>query len=402
MAASSPSMQDAFDELLWYDGLCRAGGFASYMHRSLFPVWLIARFVWLLLAWSIIFAPRAMGGVLIVDGDPRTVTQALDERIVQVPEPEPATAPTDAAFGAPAPPQFQQQPRVYAGPCYWSVSSRQSSQHPRDWDGCPLDVTQRNADGSWTQSSIPHLVSQLQPGVPVLVCVHGSFVSIDDNNKESAEAYNAIRASAPGLPLHVIFYTWPSDGPYTYIAPIDIAVRGCRADINGFHIAWLLSNIPDHHPVCLWGHSHGTRAVLSSVQLLAGGDVEDYCFTGYRSPGKRIRVVMAAAAFDHNWLNPGERYDRVPGRVEGILNLQNRKDLPLAFYPISRPFAHRAMARSGATMRDRSKLGPNAAKVADCDVTDLLGPAHYWPEYYSRPAIMQTAVPYVYYVGRSS
>jgi hypothetical protein len=390
-------MQDVIGELLWHEGLCRAGGFASFMHRSLFPVWLIARFVWLLLAWSLLSVPQALGGVLIVDGDPRTVTRALDERIVQVPEPSPA----DAPFAVPAVPQFQQQQRIAAGPCYWSVSSRQSAQHPRDWNGCPLDVTQRNANGSWSQSSIPHLVSQLQPGVPVLICVHGSFVSFEDNCKESAEAYNAIRASAPGLPLHVIFYTWPSDGPYTYIAPVDIAVRGCRADINGFHIAWLLSHIPDHHPVCLWGHSHGTRAVLSSVQLLAGGEVDDYCFTGYRSPSKRIRIVMAAAAFDHNWLNPGQRYDRVPGRVEGVLNLQNRKDLPLAFYPITRPFAHRAMARAGATPRDRSKLGANASKIADCDVTELLGHAHYWPEYYSRPSIMQTAVPYVYYVGRS-
>jgi len=395
-------MQDVFGEQLWRDGVCRACGSLSFMHRSLFPVWLVARFVWLLLAWSLIFAPRLAvgGGVLIVDGDPRTVTRAVDERIVQD---FPTPADGGGSFSTPSlPPAAQQQQQVYAGPCYWSVSSRQSSQHPRDWNGCPLDVTQRNQDGNWSRSSIPHLVSQLQPGVPVLICVHGSFVSVEDNCKESAEAYNAIRASAPGCPVHVIFYTWPSDAPYTYIAPVDIAVRGCRSDFNGFHIAWLLSNIPDQHPICLWGHSHGNRAVMSSVQLLAGGEVEDYCFTGYRSPNKRIRVVMAAAAIDHNWLNPGQRYDRVPGRVEGILNLQNRKDLPLAFYPLTRPFAHRAMARTGATLRDRSKLGANAAKVADCDVTDLLGHAHYWPEYYSKPSIMQTAVPYVYYVGRSS
>ena len=392
-------MQDVFGEQLWRDGVCRACGSLSFMHRSLFPVWLVARFVWLLLAWSLIFAPRLAvgGGVLIVDGDPRTVTRAVDERIVQA---VPTPADGDSTFSVPSLPTAPPQQYV-AGPCYWSVSSRQSSQHPRDWKGCPLDVTQRNQDGSWSRSSIPHLVSQLQPGVPVLICVHGSFVSIEDNCKESADAYNAIRAAAPGCPVHVIFYTWPSDAPYTYIAPIDIAVRGCRADFNGFHIAWLLSNIPDHHPVCLWGHSHGNRAVMSSVQLLAGGEVEDYCFTGYRSPNKRIRIVMAAAAIDHNWLNPGQRYDRVPSRVEGILNLQNRKDLPLAFYPLTRPFAHRAMARTGATMRDRSKLGANAAKVADCDVTELLGHAHYWPEYYSKPSIMQTAVPYVYYVGRS-
>jgi hypothetical protein len=369
----------------------------SFMHRSLFPVWLIARFVWLLLAWSIVFAPRAMGGgLMIVDGDPRDfVVRADGERVSQSATP---TLPFDAE---PAPAPFVQQPAPIAvGPCYWHVSSRNSAQHPREWQGCPLDVVQRNPDGSFSNSSIPALVSQLSPGVPVLVCVHGSFVSSDDNYKESAEAYNAIRASAPGCPVHVIFYTWPSDGPYTFIAPVDIAVRGCRADFNGFHLAWLLSHISDDHPVCLWGHSHGNRATMSCVQLLAGGTVDDYCFTGHRSQGKRIRMVMAAAAFDHNWMNPGQRYDRVPGRVEGILNLQNRKDLPLAFYPLSRPFAHRAVARSGLTLRDRSKLGSQAAKIADCDVTELLGHGHYWPQYYSKPGIMSTAVPYVFYVGR--
>jgi hypothetical protein len=404
----SPSMQDVIGDLFWHEGPCRASRSMPFMQRSLFPVWLIARFVWLLLAWSILFAPRATaGGVLIVDGDPRDfIVQAVDERVVQA---TPTPAGVDIPLQTPALPDFQQRPSlpnfqqrpVVAGPCYWSVSSRQSAQHPRDWSGCPLDVTQRNADGSWSQSSIPGLVSQLQPGAPVLICVHGSFVSVEDNCKESAEAYNALRAIAPNCPLNIIFYTWPSDGPYTFVAPLDVAIRGNRSDFNGFHIAWLLSNIPDQHPVCLWGHSHGNRAVMSCVQLLAGGEVEGYCFTGYRSPSKRFRIVMAAAAFDHHWLNPGQRYDRVAARVEGILNLQNRKDLPLALYPLSRPFAHRAIARSGVTIRDRSKMGSQASKVADCDVTELLGHAHYWPEYYSRPQILQTAVPYVFYVGQS-
>lgn len=391
-------MQDVIGDLFWHEGPCRARGAASFMQRSLFPIWLIARFVWLLLAWSILFAPRALaGGVTIVDGNPGDfIVQAVDYRLAQD---SPGQSGVEARLQTPPLPPVQQP--IVAGPCYWSVSSRNSAQHPRDWNGCPLDVTQRNADGSWSQSSIPGLVGQLQPGVPVLICVHGSFVSIEDNCKESAEAYNAIRAAAPGCPLNVIFYTWPSDGPYTFIAPIDVGIRGSRSDFNGFHIAWLLSNIPDQHPVCLWAHSHGNRAVMSCVQLLAGGEVEDYCFTGYRSPNKRFRIVMAAAAFDHHWFNPGQRYDRVVPRTEAILNLQNRKDLPLAFYPLTRPFAHRAIARSGVTIRDRSKLGTQAAKIADCDVTDLLGHAHYWPEYYSRREILETALPYVTYAGRS-
>jgi hypothetical protein len=82
-----------------------------------------------------------------------------------------------------------------------------------------------------------------------------------------------------------------------------------------------------------------------------------------------------------------------------VLNLQNRRDLPLAFYPLTRPFAHRAIARTGLMWRDRMKLGPASNKVADCDVTQLVGHEHYWPEYYDRPEIIQTMLPYLLFTS---
>lgn len=371
------------------------------MRRSLSSIPAFVRLLWIVLTWSVICAPQILGaetdlGLLAppqASGEPALRETAavvpplpLDAAALQTPE----SAPT---MLAPAPAATAWQP------CYWSVSSRNSAQHPRDWDGCPLDVRYRGPDGRLYRSNIPSLSASLTPGAPVLICVHGSFVSTEDNLKESAEAFENIRATCPNQPLHIIFYTWPSDGPYTLLPAIDIAVRGDRAEYNGFHVAWLMSNISEDHPICLFGHSHGCRTVMSTLHLVSGGDIHGYCFTGYRAPSRRMRAVMAAAAFDHNWLNPGQRYDRALPRVECLLNLQNQKDLPLAFYPITRPFAHRAIARTGLTWRDRTKLGPQSAKVADCDVTHLLGHAHYWPEYYSRPQIMSVAAPYLYFVS---
>jgi hypothetical protein len=366
------------------------------MHRSRISIPFLGHLLWLALVGSALYAPRALGD------DPKGPSLGLPEfdaapAALQLPaEPTPTLVEPALVAPVPTPAGVEQSPA-----CYWSVSSRRSAQHPREWEGCPLTVCYAASNGALYPSSMGALAASIPPGSPVCICIHGSFVSAEDNRKESAEAYQRLRAAAPGLPVTLIFYTWPSDAPYTYLAPIDIAVRGTRADYNGFHVAWLISNISEDHPVCLFGHSHGCRTAMSAVHLLSGGDIEDYCFTGYRGPNRRIRMVTAAAAFDHNWLNPGQRYGYAAQRSEAILNLQNRSDLPLAFYPLTRPFAHRAIARVGVTWHDRMKLGSTGQKIADWDVTNLIGHAHYWPDYYSRPEIMAAVVPYVYFVDAS-
>jgi hypothetical protein len=107
--------------------------------------------------------------------------------------------------------------------------------------------------------------------------------------------------------------------------------------------------------------------------------------------------VLAAAAFDHEWLNPGERYERAVCRAEGILNLQNRHDWALALYPLNRPGAGRALGRSGLTDRDERELGAWSGKVIDVDVTDTVGRKHIWPAYLNQPTIAQAIVPYVFF-----
>ncbi|MBX3442452.1 MAG: alpha/beta hydrolase [Planctomyces sp.] len=369
------------------------------MLRSSVNLQRLWRFLWLVLAWSVLTAPQSLGGEpLVTFAEHYATSRPGDDEPQQTLLAPPLPLPTTPAIPAAIPSAAQPALSDSAWrPQYWFVSSRESAQHPRDWNGCPLDVTWCPGDGRIYQSSLPHMLSQLTPETPVLICVHGSFVTVEDNLVESSEAFQAIRGAAPHLPLHVIFYSWPSDGPYLGLAPVDIGIRGHRADYNGFHVAWLLAQIPEHHPVCLFGHSHGCRVVMSTLQLISGGSVEGYRFAGNVGPQRRIRVVMAAAAFDHHWLNPGQRFDRALWRVEALLNLQNRRDLPLLFYPLTRPFAHRAMARTGLTWRDRTKLGPAGCKAVDCDVTSFLGREHYWPEYYSRPQIMATAAPYLYF-----
>lgn len=371
--------------------------FARTITRLYFADWIMFAVRALLLAT--VFAPVALGedrspgtlpSPLLLRTAPRQIVDAVQDDdeptdsaavLPALVPPAPLPTPIEPVPTAAAPPA---QPAAVAANTYWIVSSRCSVQDvcsPGPWG---LNVYQRVGDCPLIPTDVPSLSSQIVPGVPVLIYVHGSFVEWESQCREAHEAHRVL--SSICQPLQMIFYTWPSTGPHRCLFPLDAAMLGERAEFNGFHLAWLVSQIPDSCPICFLGHSHGSRTVLSAMQLAAGGTIQGHVFTGYMG-ARRYRAVLAAAALDHNWLNPGERYGCALNLLECLLNLKNRHDLALAFYPLNRPFAHRALARSGFTRRDAARIGWNMAKITEVDVTPLLGPRHLWPYYYADPAI---------------
>jgi hypothetical protein len=283
---------------------------------------------------------------------------------------------------------------------YWIVSSRHASQHRLQRSPYGLAYARRQPDGTLVASDAAALQAELTPGVPVCILVHGSFVDWNWHVQDTGAAYAWIRNAAPDRPLHVIFFTWASGGPYTHCFPIDVNVRGERAEYNGFHLAQLIAQLPAGSPVCVIGHSHGARVAVSAMHLAGGGVVQDLVFTG--NVGDRpIRSVLAAAAVDHHWLNPGSRYDRALCRGD-VLNLLNRCDLALQFYPLTRPFSRPSLANVGFTDGDRERLGWLAVRAGEIDVTELVGRHHNWPHYHDAPAIAAVIAPFVYFMDRDA
>jgi len=281
---------------------------------------------------------------------------------------------------------------------YWMVSSRHSVQNIHEIQRGPwgLVVQELHCNGTLLNSSTTELSSKLVPGVPVCIFIHGSFVELPNQYVEAAGFYTHVR-SRNAAPLQMIFFTWPSDGPYTGCFPADVAVRGRQADFNSFHLAYLISQIPAECPVTLVGHSHGGRVVMATMHLAGGGTVEGHTFPYSMGANRRYRVILAAGALDHHWLNPGQRYECALNSVECVLNLQNREDVALFAYPLIRPFGRRAIARAGLTNHDTRQLGYNSVKLRDVDVTDYVGHKHYWPNYYKSPNVVSTMLPYIYF-----
>jgi hypothetical protein len=239
--------------------------------------------------------------------------------------------------------------------------------------------------------------ASLSPGVPVCIVVHGSFTNWKGLCDDCTPVLRWIRSGAPGRPLHVLFYTWPSQGGITYEPHVDVAILGKRASFNSVYLAELVARIPPGHPVCLIGHSHGARMVAAALHVLGGGEVDDVRLTWPAPPDLRLRGVLVAGALDHHWLDPGQRFDMALCRTEALLVLRNDHDIVLTFYPLRRPFSKRALGERGLSGRDVRRLGPLSQKVCVLDVTRLVQTGHMWQHYYGCPQIAGAIEPYVYY-----
>ncbi|WP_197444378.1 alpha/beta hydrolase family protein [Maioricimonas rarisocia] len=279
---------------------------------------------------------------------------------------------------------------------YWVISSRRSTQHERENGRWGVDVFRRSGPRQVRGSNIQEFASSLTPGVPVCIFTHGSFVSWPSHLQQAEATNRWLRRAGAGAPLHVVFFTWPSDSG-AIVTPLDVSVRGRRAEFNGLHLAWVLSQIPEACPVCLIGHSHGARVTLSTMHLIGGGQVQGLVYNGPKPQSKRYRVVLAAAAVDHDWINPSNRYGQAVCQLEGLMNLQNRTDLALGLYPLRQPFSNRALGEAGFSATDRYMQGPHRCKMIDVDVTPLLGAGHNWPLYLATPQIASTIAPFVYH-----
>ena len=289
--------------------------------------------------------------------------------------------------------------RLYDACCqpvdYWIVSSRCCPQGGCGWSlGCPLDYFHFR-DGQLFLATREEYLASFRPEVRSCFMIHGSFVAWNDVRSQSLTTYHWLRSASHCQPMHVVFFTWCSNRQLGPLPIMTIEMLGQIAEFNGLYLAQLLAATPSDQRISLIGHSHGTRTVLAALHSLQGGMVSG------RPPlaaiqRQRVRVVLAAAAVDHDWLNPGRQYGLALSGVECLVNLRNRFDTALAFYPLLKPLGRRALARSGFTYFDRLALGMQCGKIAEWDVTQLVGTHHMWPHYVRHQVIARSIAPYLF------
>ena len=278
---------------------------------------------------------------------------------------------------------------------YWVVSTRHLS---HDLTGCPCQKSycyfRGGCCGSVTKSNSIQFANFLVPGEPIFVMAHGSFVDWNLALHDAKCTFNWIRKYSCGKPVRMVFVTWPADGPETLLPAINVNVSGRRAAYDGIYLSGLIDTFPAVSPVCLLGHSHGARVISACLHYRAGGEIFGCCRKP--APCRKMRAIFAAGAIDHCWLNPRNRYGGALTQVQCLVNLRNRRDGALLFYPLARPFSGAAIARKGFSRRDNAKIGWQSQKIIEHDVTVDLQLRHTWPNYYNNPYIGKLLSHYIY------
>lgn len=282
---------------------------------------------------------------------------------------------------------------------FWFLNTHRS---PQCFDQCgPVfrpHVCRYETGRGYRAGSYSEMLSGLEPGVPICIMVHGSFVDTQSATRESCYTFHWIRSAAGNDRMQMIYFHWPSYRALSPLIQLDTNQLGRQAARNGFYLAELISALPADCPVSILGHSHGTRVACSAMHLMAGGVVQGYRHRHVGTNGRPIRAVFFAGAIDHHWLNPGQKYDRALNVTQGILNLKNCADPALAIYPFRLPlFTRRPIGSLGMTSRDRRNTGTQSQKVLDFEVSGVVGHSHLWPYYFNSKRIAMTMRNYVYF-----
>ncbi len=237
---------------------------------------------------------------------------------------------------------------------------------------------------------------------PVVVILHGNRYDFKDAADEGLFVGSEL-ADAGALPPDalVVAFHWPSDRVYESELA-DLSEKGRRAMVAGYHLARFLSAFPAGSRICLIGHSHGGKATLTALHLLGGGathsfDHDPLVVLPSPPPPLHLRAVVMASACDHQWLDPGGELDRALPTCERFLNLYNRHDTILLFYPFTRRGDHHAaLGRRGLSFLDHWRLGPLDDKVEEHNMKFFLGHHHVFAEAVTHPKVAAWIAPYAW------
>lgn len=310
-----------------------------------------------------------------------------------------------------SPVMAEEKPAKASPANFWIISSRSCPLGTRVLDGTGFDYLRYDQDGNPAWGDEEQFHASLQPDAPVCVSVHGSFVDWNELANDGFRTAKWLREGSPGRPLNVVLFSWKSTGPFTVAASplifsalpqIDTELLGRRSAFIGLYLGRLIADLPAGHAVTLFGHSHGCRTVSSALHVLGGGQVQGYVLADRPKHKRRMRAIFAAAAIDHHWLNPDQRYGRAIDVAEMIINLRNHRDTVLRIYPLRHPLSNKALANIGFTRADRVMMGRRSDRVIEFDVSGVVGSGHGWPHYYTRPEIARTVAEHVYFLPTGS
>jgi len=239
----------------------------------------------------------------------------------------------------------------------------------------------------FTPSTLEEFIVDEDPNRPTIVFVHGNDTDAEYAAEAGRELYNQLLNSKCASPIRLVIWSWPSEEVVKCVRK-DARIKACRTNIEGYFLASFLDLLPAHTHVGLIGYSYGARVVTGALHIQGGGIIEGRQIVDPKHPDRDPeRCVLLAAAMDYDWLYPSMRHDRAVSQVERMVITISRVDPVLNFYPMlwgcGGPDALGVTGLVGP-----GRLGREAMKIAQVDITRAVHRRHSWSFFADSPEIM--------------
>jgi len=277
----------------------------------------------------------------------------------------------------------------------WMVSSRCAPRCEGLEQGFhELSFLQYDAcDHCFVASDLTSLLT-VQANLPTLLFVHGNSLNHQEAVESCCSLYRRIKCCDG--PKMLIFWSWPAETVHTrsLLRPIQLVRDNARVKYNyaerqGYYVARLTQLMSTQQPLTLGGHSFGGLVAISTLHLLAGGQLPGTCLPELESkqqPCDHLRAAIIAGALDYDAVYPGGRYDRALHCVGKFYTTFNHCDVILKRWPIHSCRGQEALGLVGLCP---SRLGENASKIIQDHVTCDVRNSHYMAEHLACPRIVQ-------------
>jgi hypothetical protein len=265
----------------------------------------------------------------------------------------------------------------------WVLSTRHLSP-----DVCNADV--RNADfrvarmdvcGNRQSEAFDHFLSQLVPGRPVVVHVHGNRMTEADANSRGRFVYHQVARYLGGQPIDFLIFSWPSEKTGVLIR--DGRDKAEMTEAEGLYFAILLRELLAREvPITVVAYSFGCRVATGGLHTLAGGTLSGRGIPGEPIRNSGITVGLVAPALEADWLARGQYHGLASQNISRLAILYNPRDAILKrYWLIDSATRGRALGYTGPK---RIAVGydgrPIPLTTRDC--SPFLGLRHSEMEYY--------------------
>jgi hypothetical protein len=235
----------------------------------------------------------------------------------------------------------------------------------------------------WQRSDLESFLA-FDPSVPTIVFIHGNQIGPGDAKSEGISVYRKLILQDCDAPrIRFVIFSWPSSKVGGLLR--DVREKAARTEPAGYHLAWLLDQMPAETPISLVGFSFGARIITGGLHILAGGSlggslVLDEHLHPHRPP---MNAVLIAAASHSYWLAPGQHHGLAMTEVNRMLLINNCDDRAMRYYDLLVPGrgGPQALGLCGPT-----RISPEyAKKIFKRDVSRYVGSQHDLMNYVCAP-----------------